>query len=121
MKKLTMEPIQYKLIPYPNQEGEWLIISNEPPKWGNYYISKFPDEEICFRKGTSDGRHSDCKIVIATSFLFRESIPLIRKEHVEKYLCGNENKYLLSINDIDKLIEIGHEATDCNYNGSGVQ
>lgn len=84
-----MKPI-YKLVPYPNQEGEWLIISDEKilaPSFVFSYLGinnegsiEFINDEFEF---SNQGIENNVlrKICFSTKFIY-ESIPLIRKEQL---------------------------------------
>lgn len=76
--------MEYKLIPYPNQEGEWLIISDETLKINDFYCN-FKDKKIVKSESDwinfGDGELKCAKIYFTTKFIDK-SISLIRKEQL---------------------------------------
>jgi hypothetical protein len=93
-----MEPIEHKLIPYPLQEEQWLIVNSSEikkhdwvynPSCNYLYKANFSLQENC-----NVGGHFPIKKVISSTILIDKSIPLIRREQIDALI--EEDIYLLA-------------------------
>jgi hypothetical protein len=98
---MNKETVEFDLIPYPNQEGEWLIISDKvEPNWEGYAIS---EDEIVYVDFRTLGFAKGDNVIIASTIFINKSIPLLRKEELKftneykilfdkaiRYLTGSE-------------------------------
>jgi|ERR1700733_1463010 len=78
-----MQPIEYKLIPFPNEEGEGIIISDEDILLDDWVANNenFPDITI-YKSWNIKGKFSTRRKLIASTKFIDKSIPLIRREQL---------------------------------------